>query len=848
MILTPDQRLRVFISSTLRELAAERAAAAGAIKALRLVPVMFEAGARPHPPRDLYRAYLEQSHVFVGIYGREYGWVAPDMEVSGLEDEYLLARELPKLLYLKRSSEPLDDRLRNLIARFETDDTVSYKPFETAEELEEMLQDDLALMLTERFERGVDAVPGPAPARGADLPTELTPLVGRTEEISAIRRSIEEGSRLITVIGPGGVGKTRVVLAAARSLENDFPEGVYFSPLSSVDDPERVAAVIAQSVGLRLSSGEAPVAAIKEVIASRRVLLVVDNFEHVVSAATVISELLADCPQLRILLTSRAPLQLQGEARLPVAPLEVPADGSSDASADAVRLFVDRASAARPGLELSAEDLRAVADIVRLLDGLPLALELAAARVRLIPPRLLLQKLKDDLSSLPAGPRDMPDRHRTLQATIRWSYELLTPEERILFARLGVFPGGFSLDAVETICGFGLDAIEGFASLLDKSMVRVEVTAQDEPRFVLLRTIREYAAEWLGESLEADTLRERHARFYLNVADEASDGLRSSLQREWTRRLEADMDNLRTAMSWALERESWGLAAAAAWSLWLFWWASGHLEEGRTWMDRIVAGDTTEGSTRARALAVQGVMAFWMGDVANALPAQLQALEMFEAYGDSDGTALVGISVGLATALMGDGPGGRARVISSRRHLLEAGDRWGAVMALNVLCWLDDLLDEPQRDEEVYRSLLAEAEQIGADIEVANALANNGYYWNFSEDHELAYSYLARSLQVLHRLRNKGSAWYILERAAEVLVRTGRAADAAQVLGASQTIKDSIGALPVPPAVAKLLKTRAAAIAELGEEAFDDAYARGSRMSFDEVMEFAIGRSPALAG
>ncbi len=317
VIRTPDQRLRVFVSSTLQELAPERKAAREAIERLHLAPVMFELGARPHPPRDLYRAYLDQSHVFVGIYWQSYGWVAPGEQVSGLEDEYNLAGARPKLVYIKSPSPERQPRLKDLLDRVRNDGSVSYRSFTSPQELRKLLADDLALMLTESFEAAM-VVPAPAPATtepapSRDLPLPSTPLVGRKREVAAVKDMLTNpGVRLVTLSGPGGIGKTRLALEVAAQLRGWFRDGVGFVPLSAVSDPSLVESMIAQALGVRESGESSVFEALSKHLAGKQMLLVLDNFEQVTSASQTVSRLLAAHPELKVLVTSRALLWLAG--------------------------------------------------------------------------------------------------------------------------------------------------------------------------------------------------------------------------------------------------------------------------------------------------------------------------------------------------------------------------------------------------------------------------------------------------------------------------------------------------------------------------------------------------------
>jgi Domain of unknown function (DUF4062)/AAA domain len=390
VIRTPDQRVRVFVSSTLQELAAERHAVREAVHRLRLVPVMFELGARPHPPRQVYRAYLAQSQVFVGVYWQSYGWVAPGEETSGLEDEYRLSAGMPRLIYVKTPAPDRDKRLTELLARIKNDDSVSYQRFSDPAELQRLVEDDLALLLSERFEM---TRPHPTdPGLAGILPVPATPLIDREQEAAeAVDLVARQGVRLITLTGPGGVGKSRLAVEAASRLGPRFPDGVRFVDLTSVRATDLVPAAIAAGLGLN-TSGDRLVSDVVSYLRTKRLLLILDNFEQVTAGATAVSDLLAACPDLVVLVTSRSVLRLSGEYELAVPPLPVPPPGAAaDAAAlqdyPSVRLFAARARAEAPGFELTSRNIQAVAEICRRLDGLPLAIELAAARIRMLPRR-----------------------------------------------------------------------------------------------------------------------------------------------------------------------------------------------------------------------------------------------------------------------------------------------------------------------------------------------------------------------------------------------------------------------------------------------------------------------------
>jgi predicted ATPase len=623
VIRTPDQRLRVFVSSTLKELREERDAARRAIERLRLTPVLFEEGARPYPPRSLYRAYLEQSHVFVGIYWQRYGWIAPDMDISGLEDEYRSAEDKPRLIYVREPSPDRDPRLSDLLDRIKGEGQTSYKSFRSPSELQGLIEQDLALLLSERFE---DASLGAV--QGTNVPTPASSFIGREREVRAVRELIERDDvRLVTLTGPGGIGKTRIALRAASDLQTSFEDGVAVVMLSPVSSPAMVVPAIAEALGAPETSGRAPIDGVEDFLRRRRMLLVLDNFEHLVEAATVVAELLEAAEHLKVLVTSREVLRLSGEREFPVPPLSLPESDVADPSdalarSEAVRLFVDRAQAVRPDFALTDELTPVVAEICRRLDGLPLAIELAAARVRTLTPQAIAGRLDRRLHLLTGGARDLPQRQRTLRATIGWSYDLLDPADQVLFERLGVFAGGWTLDAAEAVCAGdgGPDVIEGLASLLEKSMVRHR-SARGEPGFEMLETIREFAVERLEHRGDAERVRRAHAEFFLRLTRDAEPLLRTGEQDRTVERLAAENDNLRAAMRWSLDRGEPGRVARMGHALWLFWWARSLLSEAVAWMEEVLSvGEKLSTEERAMATLALGSSAFTQGDDVRAVP------------------------------------------------------------------------------------------------------------------------------------------------------------------------------------------------------------------------------------
>ena len=448
------------------------------------------------------------------------------------------------------------------------------------------------------------------PARIAhNLPAQLTTFVGRRQALAQLGELLRT-SRLVTLSGPPGAGKTRLALEAASQALVDFPDGVYFVPLAAVAEPDLVLQSIAQALGVK-EAQESLYHAVTQRLDEERVLLLLDNFEHLLEAAPLVTELLAAAPDLSVLVTSREVLRLYGEQEFPVPPLQVPAlDGEislAEAShTEAVELFVQRASATLPDFALQADNVAAVAAICVHLDGLPLAIELAAARIKFYAPQNLLLRLGSRLDALSDGPRDFPSRQRTLRATLAWSYDLLDDEDKTLFARLGVFAGGWTLEDAQAVCGGGLrlPVAAGLEFLVNKSLVLRD--SQTEARFMLLETMREYTLEKLRESGEIEALFEGHARHFLALAESRTLDYDGGQEQTWLRRVEAHHDIMRAALRWSLDSAHSAMSLRLSASLARFWRTRDYLSEGRAWLTQAIQQDQAAESPRALADSLGG--------------------------------------------------------------------------------------------------------------------------------------------------------------------------------------------------------------------------------------------------
>ena len=848
-IRTPDQRLRIFVSSTMKELAGARAAARSAIERLRLTPVLFELGARPYPPRDLYLAYLRQSDVFIGIYGQQYGWIAPDQEISGLEDEYLNAGGMPKLVYVQSPAPDRDPRLGEMLIRIQSDG-LSYRGFATSDELSTLIADDLAVLLSERFDLGDEPEEIERPSR-RPLPSPASRFIGREREKSIVRDLLIGGdARLVTLVGPGGIGKTRLAIEVGSGLVDKF-DGVVMVALEEVPSADLVVSSIALALGVPDSPGQVLLDVIINYLRTRKMLLMVDNFEHVVAAAGVLGQLITQTDQAMLLITSRERLRLSGERVVEVPPLQVPEAADNDEvlqRSDAVALFIDRARAVGSDLDLDHDQLEIIAEICRRLDGIPLAIELAASRAKVVGTEELLRRLDRSLSFLTGGPRDVPPRQQTLRATIAWSHDLLDDSERRLFTRLGVFAAGFSLEAAEAVCGDDAlpAALDGIASLVDKSLVRTEDPLHGQPRFTMLQVVRDFALEQLDALAETERLRRAHADYYLGVIIAAEPKLRRD-PGPVIEQYHADLPNIRAALRWSLEVKEGGRIARMAVAMWPFLsaispairslWIAGLLSESVEVVQQALLNETAlSAAERAHVQLGLGMLAFGQGDYERAAPALETAIDLYNEVGDVRHKATAMVPLGVIQAVW-EPNGGENLLAQAVNTFHELDDQWGLAFAsLN----LGDALLQHHRYADAIPHLeesLQHARAVKAEVFLSNALINLGWVHHWLGDVEAARARLREAVKHAAVPDNRESLGRALEAMAAVSITAGDPELAATLFGAADGVRRSIGAGVWMTDRASHDQTAAELQAKLGDTAYTAAVDRGRSLTIQAVLE-----------
>jgi predicted ATPase len=738
-----------------------------------------------------------------------------------------------------------------------------------------------------------------AESRPGNLPMQRTPLVGRVREMEAAKELLLRGDvRLVTVTGPGGIGKTRLAVQLASGLVEHFSAGIHFVALSLLNDPGLIAAVIVQTLAFRQVGGQSPLEVLKENLRNTPapMLLLLDNFEHLIQAAPIVAELLAVAPSLKILVTSRAALHVYGEHEFPVPPLALPDSRSvlrveTLSRCSAIELFTERAVAAKPDFVLSPENARAVAEICIRLDGLPLAIELAAARIKVLSPASMLTRLASRLQLLTGGARDLPQRQQTLRAAMDWSYDLLSSEEQRLFRRLSVFAGGCNLEGVEAVCDtkgdLNLDLLEGMSSMVDKSLVQQIEPGKGESRFGMLETIREYALEKLEASGESADTRRAHAAYCLILAEETAEqgGVEGP---DWLEGFMLEQDNFRAALDWLTETRNaeWGLRLGAA--LFRFWETSENFAEGRNRLHKVLrlaeAADPTK--SRCRALFAAGVLAVGQGDYAPADVMIMESLEIARQLDDRHAAAVALNALGVNARDRGEIPIARSLFEESLVIWRELDDPRAIARCLSNLANVVMLQNDYARSQSLYGECLSIFEELGdrtgvawttnyqgdvarhhGDLTAARALYEKGLgifrelgdRWGIAatladlgslareqRDYSSARSLYRESIKIFQDLDHKRGIARLLEAFACVAAVQHESARSLRLAGAAAALRQNIGAPLTSAEQTKLesgLHVARQALTTDGGTAWSEGWALPIEKAIEEAMMIEIASS-----
>jgi non-specific serine/threonine protein kinase len=690
------------------------------------------------------------------------------------------------------------------------------------------------------------------------LPIPLTALIGREHEVAAVVELIQHGVRLVTLTGPGGTGKTRLAIQVATQLAPTCSDGVWFVSLAPIRDPGLVVSVIAQALSVRESADQPISESVITFLRDRGALIVLDNFEQIIEATPLVAELLDACPALAILVTSRTPLRLYGERDVSVPPLSLPVPGRLPpvdqlSKVEAVRLFVERAQAAQSDFRLTPENAAAVAGICVRLDGLPLAIELAAARVRLLSPQALLERLERRLPLLIDGPRNVPARQQTLRDTIAWSYELLSPEDQRLFRQLSIFVGGWTLEAAEAICPATADILAGLTTLVDHSLIRRREQPDGSMRFGLLETIREYGLERLEQHWERQDVSRRHAAYFLTRAEAAPNPLDGRQQVHWLDTLEAEHDNLRSALRWAVEHDV-ETALRLAGALGIMWFVRGYLSEGRRWLELVLArGSAASTAARAKAHLWAGDLACWQYDLGRAQESLEDALRLYRELDDREGIAWALYRLARTAGFQtGHDPatGLYAKPTDHMYRLLEEclaihqdmGNAFGIMMAHGNLgataLYRGDRAQARKHLEEAF-ARGPESYQAGTWLYLLGDLS-------LTDDVRQAQVHFTKALVLSRELRIPRGCAEALEGLAQVAAADRQFERAVLLYSAASALRERISH-PVYARTSQVLqRDLTASRAALGDVAFDAAWYVGQTMPLDEAIALALTSDDAV--
>ena len=725
-----------------------------------------------------------------------------------------------------------------------------------------------------------------------NLPARATALVGRERELETIRElMLEPETRLVTLTGTGGAGKTRLALEAAVALLAGFRDGVFFVDLSPVADPALIASAIAQVLGLRETGADPALESVKRFLRSRQVLLVLDNFEHVLPGAAHVVDLIASCPSLRVLATSREPLHLQPERDVPVHPLAVPDLRRPQAAAvlgewPSLALFVQRARMAQPDFMLNEQNARSVAEICVRLDGLPLAIELVAARIRVLTPAAILARLDPQLTFVRSGEKDFPRRHRTLEATIDWSYKLLSSKEQTLFRGLAVFAGGWTLEAAEAVSDVNeLNVLDGIDALLDKSLLWRDTQPEAEPRFGMLETVRAFARHQLEAEGELETTCRRHAAHFLTVAERLDSELLGPRQTASLDVLERELDNVRAALEWSEDADRvTGLRLASA--LWLFWFLRGRLSEGRGRLEGFLATAEASRNARAKALFAAGFLAQSQGDYDAALAMHQESAAIYRELGDRAGIGLALFGLGRVAYEQGKPGAARElldesltiareikdetaiglRVTSLANAALDASDlararalfdeglsRWrrlgGRQGVAYALSGLGDVLraeGDVAAARPLYEEALAIQRGLGDRANIPITLRRLGFVTLEQGDIPAASAYLEEALILSEGLASRSGLATSLEAVAALAAKT-RPSEAIRLAGAAAALRDARGAAAPASWRTEIAQRLAPALRAVSRGARLAGWAEGRSMTTENAVACATTTARAIA-
>jgi predicted ATPase len=694
--------------------------------------------------------------------------------------------------------------------------------------------------------------PGQKERHRLNLPVRPGSFVGRAAEVAKVTDLLcSDDVRLLTMTGPGGIGKSRLAAAVVTSIESRFADGAAHVPLAPVGDAGLVPSAIARSLDVTESAERTVVENLTEFLKARELLLLLDNFEHVVSAGLALTQLLASCPRIKILVTSRALLFVRGEQEFEVPPLDVPSlddardDGVVHSEYESVRLFVERAREVDAQFGLTDENAHVVAEICTRLDGLPLAIELAAARIKTISAEEILARITNRLDLLTEGPADLPERQRTLRAAIDWDYELLSEAEQRIFRRLGVFSGGFSIPAAEAIIGtdeypgaYILDTIE---SLEAKSLLEAEGNAEPVDRYSMLRTLREYAFDKLASSDETSVVVDRHTAFFTELAEEAAPHLQQADQVEWLAVLEREHDNMRVALRWLADKGDAESELRLAAALAHFWEFRAHLSEGQQRLEEALArGEEASAPLRAVCLDLAGRLARGQGEFKRARQLAETSIRLFRELGDTNGLAGALKGLGIIAAERGDLASARSLYEESLALKREVGDPRGIAEALNNLGVVSHGEGDLETAIEYYDQALTYFGEAGDKQAMARILMNLGEAKMEQGLYPAAKGFIRGSLVLCQEVDSHWDIADLLELMASTIGATGLAEDGAKLFGAAAALRDLLGT-PLPPSEVAAYADRVSTVkARMKEEEFETAWKEGRAMSVDQAVAFAL--------